>query len=290
MAAPAASQRDSSLSTTRLSCLRLLASVAFIAATTSQPAPAASVANPSANSSAQSDARVREAYGKLPISFEANAGQSDSQVRFLSRNAGFNLFLTPAEAVISLKAASARKHTAGGIGSLAGDGKSESSDGAVVRLSFDGANKNPTLQALDKQANTSNYLIGNDASQWRAGVSNFARVQYTDVYAGIDLVYYGNQSQLEYDLLVAPGADPRQIALSIDGARTLKLDALGNLLIATSQGDIVQHRPIAFQQIDGRRRAVDASYAMLGNGRVGFNLGTYDKSAQLVIEIGRAHV
>ena len=284
MAAPAASQRDSSLSTTRLSCLRLLASVAFIAATTSQPAPAASVANPSANSSAQSDARVREAYGKLPISFEANAGQSDSQVRFLSRNAGFNLFLTPAEAVISLKAASARKHTAGGIGSLAGDGKSESSDGAVVRLSFDGANKNPTLQALDKQANTSNYLIGNDASQWRAGVSNFARVQYTDIYAGIDLVYYGNQSQLEYDLLVAPGADPRQIALSIDGARTLKLDALGNLLIATSQGDIVQHRPIAFQQIDGRRRAVDASYAMLGNGRVGFNLGAYDKSAQLVID------
>ena len=284
MAAPAASQWDSSLSKTRLSCLPLLASAAFIAGTASQTAPAASLANPSANGSTQSDAHVREAYGKLPISFEANQGQAGGDVRFLSRNAGFNLFLTPSEAVLTLKPAGQGSQATGGTGSLAGKSKPDATESSVIRLSFAGANVHPGMQALDKQASVSNYLVGNDASKWRTDVANFARVKYTGLYAGIDLLYYGNQMQLEYDLLVAPGADPRQIMLAVDGAKSLKIDAVGNLVLATSQGDLVQHRPIAYQQINGTRRAVDASYAVRGDGRVGFQLGAYDASVQLVID------
>ena len=255
------------MSQPRLSCLPLLATAAIIATTLSQPAPAASLPTPSANGAPQADAQARGNYGKLPISFEANRGQTDAEVRYLSRSAGFSLFLTPTEAVLSLKASA-----------------EENSDTAVVRLSLEGGNRNPAMQAIDQQASKTNYFVGNDSAKWQRDLANFARVKYTGVYPGVDLVYYGNQLQLEYDFLVAPGADPSQIALNIDGAKSLKLDAQGNLVLGTNQGDIVQHAPIAYQQVNGARRHVDASYAMLANGRVGFNLGAYDKTAQLVID------
>lgn len=255
------------MSQSRLSCLPLLATAAIIATTLSQPAPAASLPTHAANGAHQADAQARTNYGKLPISFEANRGQTDAEVRYLSRSAGFSLFLTPTEAVLSLKAPA-----------------KDSRDAAVVRLSLEGGNRNPAMQAIDQQASKTNYFVGNDASKWQRDLANYARVKYMGVYPGVDLVYYGNQMQLEYDFLVAPGADPRQITMNIDGAKSLKLDSRGNLVLGTNQGDIVQQAPIAYQQVDGARRHVDASYAMRADGRVGFNLGSYDKTAQLVID------
>ena len=255
------------MSQPRLSCLPLLATAAIIAAGLSPPAPAASLPTPEANGAQQADALARSNYGKLPISFEANRGQTDAEVRYLSRSAGFSLFLTPTEAVLSLKASA-----------------EDTGDATVVRLSLEGGNRNPAMHAIDPQKGKTNYFVGNDASKWQRNLANYARVKYTGVYPGVDLVYYGNQMQLEYDFLVAPGADPRQITLNIAGAKSLKLDAQGNLLLGTNQGDIVQQAPIAYQQVNGVRRPVDARYAMHGDGRVGFKLGAYDKTAQLVID------
>jgi predicted extracellular nuclease len=222
-------------------------------------------------------------HGKLPIAFEANLGQADAQVRYLSRGPGYSLFLTPAEAVLSLRTPGS-SDDAGNLGSLRHGADTEVSKSAVLRLSFDGANRNPSMGAEQQQSGHSNYFVGSDASAWRRDVPNYARVRYTDLYPGVDLLYYGNQLQLEYDLVVAPGADPARIALRVDGADRMRLDGQGNLVLATAAGNLVQHRPIAYQQVGGQRHPVAASYQMLGNGRIGFRLGDYDASRELVID------
>jgi hypothetical protein len=208
-------------------------------------------------------AQVSQAYGQLPLSFEANQGQVDSQVNFLSRGAGYGLFLTPTEAVMALQQGSA---------------------GDLLRMQVVGAN--PTAQAvgLDEQAGRSNYLIGNDPSQWHTDVPNFGRVAYCDVYPGINLLYYGNQRQLEYDFVVAPGADPRAIALRFDGAERLTLDGQGNLVVHTTGGETIQHAPVLYQEIQGSRTPVSGAYVLQGQDQVDFQVGTYDPTKPLVID------
>ena len=223
-------------------------------------------------------------HGKQPIAFEANVGQTDAQVRYLSRGPGYSLFLTPAEAVLSLQTAGAHSDASGLAGSLGHDADGQDGRDAVLRLSFDGANRAPAMAAEQRQPGASNYFVGSDASAWRRDVPHFARVRYAGLYPGVDLVYYGNQLKLEYDLVVAAGADPAPIALRMDGAERMRLDHEGNLVFTTAAGDLVQHRPIAYQQVGGERRPVTASYRLLGDGRVGFNLGDYDASRELVID------
>jgi hypothetical protein len=224
-------------------------------------------------------------YGNLPMSFEANEGQTDEHVRFLARGAGYSLFLTASEAVLSLRAsaprqASAAKRGEGGIG--AGDDVSGRS-AAVVRMRLAGGN-NPQLSGLDPLPGKSNYFIGGDPERWRRDVPNYARVKYAGVYPGIDLIYYGNQRQLEYDLVVAPGADPARIALEFEGVQALSLDAEGNLVLHTSLGDMVQRKPVVYQDGGGSRQELDARYVLRAERRVGFQVGSYDTARPLVID------
>ena len=149
------------------------------------------------------------AYGKLPLSFVANQGQSEKQVKFLARGQGYSLFLTPDRS--GAEPARARRQSRTLTPSCA------CAWSAPIRI-----RSSPGLEPLP---GTSNYFIGNDPARWQRDVPNYARVKYTGVYPGIDLVYYGNQRQLEYDLLVAPHADPARIALAFDGVQTLSLDA-----------------------------------------------------------------
>src|SRR5688572_25139265 len=171
-------------------------------------------------------ARAGEAYGNLPLSFEANAGQADSRVKFLSRGSGYGLFLTQNEAVIAL-----RPGRAGGAS-------------AVLRMSLAGANAEPRLTATGELPGKSNYFIGKDPAKWRTNVAHFSRVRYEAVYKGIDLEYYGNQRQLEYDFRVAPGADPDRIRLAFGGAQGIRVDeATGDLVLETKGGELRQHKP-----------------------------------------------
>ena len=141
--------------------------------------------------------RVVQTFGEFPLTFEANVGQTDSQVRFLSRGPGYTLFLTSSEAVL-----------------VTGKDKA-----LVARMKLAGTNPAPQVRGLDELASKSYYFIGNDPAKWQNKVPNYARVRYQDVYPGIDLVYYGNKRQLEYDFVVAPGADPKPIKLSFPEAR-----------------------------------------------------------------------
>ena len=136
-----------------------------------------------------------------------------------------------------------------------------------------GANTHPQITELDPLPGTSNYFIGNDPARWQRDVPNYARVKYTAVYSGIDLVYYGNQRQLEYDLVVAPGADTGRIALAFDGVDELSIDAEGNLVLQTAHGDLAQQKPVIYQDIGGKRQIVDGRYELHADDLVGFQVG-----------------
>ena len=206
------------------------------------------------------------AYGKLPLIFEANQGQSDAAVRFLSRGEGYSLFLTDAGAVLSLSKDRAGKK------------------GDVVRMGLVGAAKGAQVNGAERLRGTANYFIGNDATKWHADVPTYARVKYSQVYPGVDLVYYGNQRQLEYDFVVAPHADAKQVRLRFAGAERLRLAAKGDLRIIAAHGEIAFHTPVVYQVRDGRKEAVAGRFELVAKNEVGFVLGKYDAGRELVID------
>ena len=158
-----------------------------------------------------------KAYGQLPLSFEANHGQSAAPVQFLSRGSGYTLFLTPTEAVLVLRPP--RPDRASPTPNA--PGPEAMPQAAVVRMGLIGANPAPQVVGQDALPGKAHYLTG-PASTWRTQIPTYARVRYHEVYAGIDLVYYGNQRQLEYDFVLAPGADPSSITLAFQGVDTLR--------------------------------------------------------------------
>ncbi|MEO6725810.1 MAG: hypothetical protein ABIU20_02865 [Blastocatellia bacterium] len=167
-------------------------------------------------------ARLLEGYGQLPLRFEANRGQADKQVRFLARHQNSTLFLTPQETLLNLRQGE--------------DGKQ-----STLRTKLIGANRQACVRGVAEMPGTMNYFLGNDPKQWRTGVSTFERVKYEAIYPGVDLVFYGSQGELEYDFIVAPNADPQRIKMSFAGARGVRLDEAGDLVIATESGDVRQH-------------------------------------------------
>jgi hypothetical protein len=235
------------------------------------------------------EARVRASYGRLPLSFEANAGQTDPRVQFLAHGPGYTLFLTPTEAVLALS----QPAPAGGLpatpraGPLdrrgAAAGPPVAADTAVVRMQIHGGSAAPRAAGLEELPGTVNYLLGNDRGRWHTDIATHARVEYRGVYPGIDLAYYGNQQRLEYDFVVAPGADPGAIRLGYAGADRPATDGQGDLVLHTAGGDLVQHRPLLYQEVNGVRHEVSGGYVVRGQ-EVGFRVGGYDAGRPLIID------
>lgn len=200
---------------------------------------------------------------QLPISFEPNQGQADRSALYVARGAGYYVTLDGSGARILLRA---------------GDHKAD------IHTRLAGANPSAALSASSRLPGYSAYFRGKDSSKWLTNVPNFGKVTAASVYPGIDVVYYGNQSRLEYDFVVAPHADPRKIRMRFDGVANLRTDAAGNLILGTAAGDIVEHTPEVYQEIAGVRRPVDGSFAVARNGEVTFHLGAYDRSLPLVID------
>lgn len=218
-------------------------------------------------------AAAKAAYGSLPASFEANHGQTDPQVRYLAHGKGFTMFLTPGEAVLSLAQPTAQ----------AGGGAAPTTRSSVVRMKFLGANADPRISGVGELPGKANYFSGADPASWRTNVPTYGKVRYDGVYPGIDLVYYGTKAEFEYDFVVAPGADPNQISIALEGARNLVIEEDGDLAMTTADGILRQGRPVLYQEIDGRRQPVDGAFTLSGN-RLGFTVGAYDSSRTLVID------
>jgi len=231
-------------------------------------------------------ASVAENYGKLPLSFEANHGQSDPRVKFLSRGSGYSLFLTDSSAVLALTRQDGSSAThAGAKGNApkpASASQARKTD--VVQMKLAGTNPDVHVAGADQLPGKVNYFIGNDPAKWRSNVSTYSKVQYAGVYPGVDLVYYGNQRQLEYDFVVAAGADPKPIRLEFAGAKKLKLTADGDLTISAANGEIAFHKPVLYQIKDGLRQPVEGRFSLLAKHAVGFALGYYDHAKPLVID------
>jgi Beta-propeller repeat len=249
-------------------------------------------------------ARALASYGKLPLSFEANAGQTDQRVKFLTRGSGYALFLTSNEAVLALRQTASGKPKAQKadptLQRQVPTSNSESRTSAVLRMKLVGANPAAEISGLEQLPGTSNYFIGSDPKKWRTAVPNYARVRYQNVYPGVDLVYYGNQRQLEYDFVVAPGADPRAIKLDFTGMvggpgkrAHLRIDHSGDLVLRLNGEEVSFHKPTAYQVVPNSAKAtsastakdsVEASYVLQSNGQVGIRLAPYDRTRALTID------
>src|SRR5438876_470157 len=226
-------------------------------------------------------ARLQEAYGKLPLSFEANRGQTDPQVRFLSRATGHTLFLAPTEAVlVFIKPEPLAQRKAARVKPE----KRAKSTQTALRMSFVGANPKTRVEGQEGLPGKANYFLGNDLTKWRTHVPTYTQVHYQDLYPGIDLIYYGNQRQLEHDFVVRPGADPGRIALSFQGADKVEVDAQGDLVLHTAAGAIRQRKPVIYQEVAGLRRDIAGGYLLREKRTVGFKVDKYDPSRPLIID------
>jgi hypothetical protein len=210
------------------------------------------------------------------VRFEANRGQTDSKVKFVSRVGGYTLFLTETEAVWVMPGEKTTRPNSRA-------GKRERA--AVLRMKLAGSNATPSVEGLDALPGGSNYLLGSDSSRWLSDVPAFSKVQYKSVYPGVDVVYYGGEGRLEYDFRVAAGADPRAVKLKFEGARSTRVDAkTGDLLLRVGRRELRQHAPLAYQQAGGARRVVPSRYRVARGGEVSFELGEYDARLPLVID------
>jgi hypothetical protein len=214
-----------------------------------------------------------ERVGQLPLRFEANRGQAAAGVDFLARGPGYTMSLSRDGAVLALSSGK-------GTGHIAATGTS-----VAVGMHVVGGNPAPDVSGVQRLSTVTNYMVGNDPSAWHTDVPSYGRVHYEDVYPGIDLVYRGNQRELEYDLIVAPGADPSTIALGFRGSERLSITGTGDLLIHSRAGTIRQRRPILFQGDGAARTRVSGAYVLRDSGRqVGFRVGAYDRARPLVID------
>ncbi len=228
--------------------------------------------HPSLNVSVVQDRqRALSAYSHLPLIFEPNQGQTDAQVKFLARGRGYGLYLTDQEAVLALQ-------------HFASDSRHPATSVVMMKLSGGSSTGDPIGDV--PLPSESNYLIGNDPGKWHRDIPQFARVRYRNVYPGIDLVYYGNQGQLEYDFEVSPGSDPKFVALKFSGARNLSIDAHGDLVLALDGSDLQLHAPRVYQKFGDEERNVAGRFELRGQTKdeVGFELGSYDRTRALIID------
>src|SRR5262249_14029084 len=213
---------------------------------------------------------------KMPLNFEVNQGQTDKQAQFLSRGQDYTMFLTANGPVLSLR--------------LSPPGSTAIfPEGVMMPFSIGLSGANPMAAALgiNQLAAKSNSFIGNDPTQGHVGIDNYSEVHYQDIYPGIDLAYHGHQGSLQFDFLVAPGANPGVISLDfaqspLTAPPTLTAD--GQLVLSLQGGTINLSAPVVYQVVDGVRKTVTGTYVLQNSGNVGFSIGAYDQTRPLIID------
>jgi len=238
--------------------------------------------------------RIIADYTNFPLAFEPNRGQADPQVKFISRGRGRALYLTAQGAVLALTPAEADVKAS-----------AAASKSAAVAMSLVGSNAHAPLKGLDPMTAKTNYFLGSSPDRWRREIPNYSRVEYHDVFPGIDLVFYGRERQMEYDFVVAPGADPQAIRLrleSSDDEHTPFVASDGDLVIPLESGEVRLRKPVAYQTTPGdgkgsaqaERHPVAARFVLepltespAGNSKaveVAFDVGAYDRSQSLILD------
>jgi len=293
----------------------LLATVAVVVAgglrtpsitSTARHAAAASLPGPALNAEQSAEvsaskvraSRIRASLATLPLAFEPNQGQTDPQVKYMARGSGYTVFLTANDTVFALNSSSQTSQNVALRGTrnsgLAGTTQPASKSStkslpsthgtAAIHMHLAGGNPQSQIIAGNELPGRSNYFLGNDPSQWHTNVEQYERISYRDVYPGINMAFYGVQKQLEFDFIVAPGAIPAEIRLAVAGAHRIATDNFGNLILASSLGEVALHKPVAYQQKDGARQPVEARFVLQPHNQVTFEIGNYDRTRELVID------
>ncbi len=222
-------------------------------------------------------------FGGLALSFEDNRGQAGRQVDVLSHGHGTTLLFNYSGASIVLRRREGNR-VSRPDGVLRPARHKPQPTPSTMRLKLVGADARARVEKTGMLPGRSNYFIGRNPKQWRTNIPNYGKLSYGNVYPGIDVTYYGNRRQLEYDFVVKPGANPSAIAVEFVGSEKVEIDAAGNLKIRLGGGEIVQRKPFIYQETDGVGRAVSGNYVLKGGNRVGFEVGSYDASKPLVID------
>jgi len=209
-------------------------------------------------------ARAAVNPGNLPLWFEAGRGQADATTRFIAHGHDAEFTITPAGAEFTLRQAGGQQ--------------------AAMSMTFVGAGLGSRLAGDNELGGKINYLLGNDPAQWRSGVPTYGKIRLDQVYPGVNVVYYGNQQKLEYDLDLAAGVNPETIAIRFDGAEKISVDPAGELVIQLAGGQVVQYVPVAYQVTAAGQRAVPAAYKIVDAHTVTFAVGSFDHALPLVID------
>jgi hypothetical protein len=204
---------------------------------------------------------------KASLSFEMNRGQYESNTKFFAHGFKCDLLLSNCQATLAYNGAPGNR-----------------SKLPAMTMQIVGADPQSEMVGLDEMASRMNYFIGNDADKWQTEIANFARVKCRNIYSGIDLIYYGKGKQLEYDFIIAAGADPATIKLHYSGAQAISINSSGELVIATDAGEVRQPAPSIYQDIDGERSLIAGGYFIDGNDQIGFQVSEYDKKQALIID------
>jgi hypothetical protein len=211
----------------------------------------------------------------LPLGFEANRGQAPDDIKFVGRANASSFLFKRNEVLLSIHNRDSRKSSSSSRGSVTR---------AQVGMKFEGANLHPDIAGQQRRDTRANYFIGNDPSKWVRGIDTYSSVAYSAIYPGIDLLFYGNQNQLEYDFKVAPGANPSDIKLRFEGADKVEFSKEGDLILQTTAGNVSHNAPVAYQEIAGSRHDVAAKFEKSDDGLISFKLGAYDHNQPLVID------
>ncbi len=248
--------------------------------------------------------QLMAAYGKLPLGFEANSGQTDPKVKFVARGRGYSLFLTQSEAVLTLQRVATASNEPEAQTKYAPSAVSRnSSQPRFVRMKVVGANPHAEVIGIDELPGKINYFAGRDPKNWHTNVSAYKKVRYEEIYPGISLVYYGNQQQLEYDFVVAPGSNPNAIVLRLEEAglalqsaqspqqASARMDENGDLVLGDKSGEIRFRKPLIYQAsadsslIDpSHRKLVEGGYILGPGNKISFRIASYDRAKPLIID------
>jgi hypothetical protein len=233
--------------------------------------------------------RIRPSLGEFPLVFEANQGQTDPRAKYIVRASGYALFLTANDLVFALRSSSqpaaqtTRKCNWARAAHVTSQASKECRT-AAIHMRLLGGSPGAQIVASNQVPSRTNYFIGNDPGKWQANVPQYARVSYRNVYPGVSIAFYGVQRQLEFDFIVAPGASTAPIRLGVSGADRITMDDAGNLRLASQAGDVLLHKPIAYQEKDGARHPVEVSFVLDANNQVSFQVEDDDRSRELVID------
>jgi Beta-propeller repeat len=242
--------------------------------------------------------RAQASYGKLPLNFEANWGQTDGHVKFLAHGSGYTVFLTAGQMVLRLKpsvAASSVATPVTGVAlnqNLVNEGSArfptftpnEKVTPSLIQINLLGANRNPEIAGENPRPGKVNYFVGNDPKKWRTNIPVYKQVRYKNVYPGIDMLYYGNQASVEHDFIIAPGVDPKQIQLEIKGVDHLSIARSGDLILHKGSDELHLQSPVVYQEFHGMHVPVAGQYSVRDSAHVSFTIGPYDKTMPLVID------